>query len=126
MIRPSDQLLNRLNVIVTSQTRLEFQKHLRTWLKRIVDKPVFLNCPLWYPYLGFLEGVVNQLVLVARKTPPGEPFLLLANLRLKLDALVSGRVCMSYRSTNTYPWPDGQRLTIQRSSNSHFQAARGP
>jgi hypothetical protein len=107
MIRPSDQLLNRLNVIVTSQTRLEFQKHLRTWLKRIVDKPVFLNCPLWYPYLGFLEGVVNQLVLVARKTPPGEPFLLLANLRLKLDALVSGRVVCTARCLTALGSPPG-------------------
>jgi hypothetical protein len=51
---------------------------MRIGLEWIVDKAVFLNRPMWYPYRGFLEGWLNQHVLVARKTPEGEPFLLIA------------------------------------------------
>lgn len=79
MIGLSNKKLDRLNVNIGRESLLQLDQFWRAWLKRIVDKSVFLNRPMWYPYLGFLEVVLNQLVLVARSTPTREPFLLLAN-----------------------------------------------
>jgi hypothetical protein len=79
LIGLSDEPLNCLNVVITRESLLKFQQFGRDWREGIVDESVFLNRPMWYPYLGFLEGLFHQLVLVARKTPDGEPFLLIAN-----------------------------------------------